>query len=155
MVDFSKTVPMISTVAGNVTAGYSGDGGPATDAQMNLSGGVFVDDDSCGQRLYIADSANHRIRMVDPYGRISTFAGTSAHWFSGDGGLATQATLASPFGIAVLGDGDDNIIFVDSGNHRLREVTPGGQTLSFPPVHPSAPPPKPLGLQLKPPPEFL
>src|SRR5207245_5079667 len=84
---------IISTVAGNGTKGFSGDGGPATNAQLapfGLHQGLAVD--SAGN-LYIADVANHRIRMVDTAGIISTVAGNGTGAFAGDGGPAINASL--------------------------------------------------------------
>jgi trimeric autotransporter adhesin len=89
----------ITTVAGNGLASFSGDGGPATSASLNYPTGVAVD--SFGN-LYIADFVNNRIRMVNAAGTISTFAGTGKAGFSGDGGLATNAWLYEPSGVAVL-----------------------------------------------------
>jgi DNA-binding CsgD family transcriptional regulator len=108
--------------AGNGQAGFSGDTGPATGAQLNRPGGLAVD----GQgNLYIADSGNNRIRKVDVNGTINTVAGSGKYYGdSGDGGPATSARLSFPFGIAVARDG--TIYIADTGNNRLREVTPAG-----------------------------
>src|SRR6202158_1345585 len=89
-VDTSGT---ISTVAGTGTCGYNGDGIPATTAQLNFPRGVAVD--SSGN-VYIGDTLNHRVRMVDTSGKISTFAGTGNGGFSGDGGPATSANIGNP-----------------------------------------------------------
>ena len=83
----------ISTVAGNGTPGFSGDGGAATNAALNLPYGVAVD--SSGN-LYIGDGGNHRVRKVTPGGTITTAAGTGAPGFAGDGGPATQALFNDP-----------------------------------------------------------
>jgi sugar lactone lactonase YvrE len=112
---------IISTVAGNGTAGFSGDGGPATSAALNGPNGVAVD---ANGNLFIADQLNRRIRKVTPGGIISTFAGNGTSGFSGDGGPATKAALASPSGEAV--DASGNLFFADLGNQRIREVTPQG-----------------------------
>jgi sugar lactone lactonase YvrE len=112
---------VISTVAGNGTRGFSGDGGPATAAQLDTQDGVAVD--SAGN-LYIADSFNFRIRKVTAAGVISTVAGNGTPGFSGDGGLATAAQLGNPTGIAV--DSAGNLYFSDVHFHRVRKVTPDG-----------------------------
>jgi sugar lactone lactonase YvrE len=117
---------VISTVAGNGSASYSGDGGPATSAAIFQPFGVAVD--SAGD-LFIADSFNHRIREVSPSGVISTFAGTGTPGFSGDGGPATSASLDFPYGVAVDAAGD--LFIADFGNNRVREVSPGGVISTF------------------------
>jgi hypothetical protein len=111
----------ISTIAGNGTQGFSGDGGPATRAQLFNPEGIAVD---ASGDIFIADSGNNRLRKVTPAGAISTFAGTGTQGFSGDGGPATSAALNNPFGVAVDAGGD--VFLGDSGNNRIREVTPAG-----------------------------
>ena len=91
---------IITTVAGNGTVGYSGDGGPATSAQLNVPFGVAVD---ASGNLYIADAYNHRIRKVSATGIITTVAGNGSGGYSGDGGPATSAQLDGPQGVAVDG----------------------------------------------------
>ena len=120
---------VVTTVAGTGQAGFSGDGGLATTAQLNFPGGVAVDRNS---NIYIADLNNQRIRKVDPSGIISTIAGTGTPGFSGDGGLATQAQLhlnnrvwtQLTGGVAV--DNLGNVYIADSYNHRVRGVGPDG-----------------------------
>lgn len=112
---------IINTIAGNGTAGYSGDGGPATSAMINGPGSVAVDN---AGNLYIADSRNQRIRKVNPAGIITTVAGSGTAGFSGDGGPATNANLSGPFGVAV--DGAGNLYIPDSGNRRIRKVDTSG-----------------------------
>jgi sugar lactone lactonase YvrE len=108
----------ISIVAGNGTHGYSGDGGPATAAELAAPDAVALD--AAGD-LFIVDTGNHRIREVDhATGNISTVAGDGTGGFAGDGGDATQAELRYPSRIALDGDGD--LFIVDSGNDRIREV---------------------------------
>ena len=111
----------ISTVAGNGIAGFTGDGGPATSAQVNQPGGVEVD--SSGN-IFIADQINHRIRKVDSSGNISTVAGNGTQGFGGDGGPATGAQLDHPSGVAV--DSSGNIFFTDTGSARIRKVNTSG-----------------------------
>jgi trimeric autotransporter adhesin len=111
----------IATVAGNGTAGYGGDGGVATKAKLHYPSGVVVD--SMGN-LYIGDYLNHRIRKVTPKGIITTVAGNGISGFGGDGGMATKAQLSYPSGVMV--DTANNFYIADTGNHRVRKVTPGG-----------------------------
>jgi len=112
---------VITTVVGNGTSGFSGDGGPATQAVVRNPLGVAVAQDGT---FYIADTNNARIRRVSPAGIITTVAGTGASGSSGDGGPATQATLRTPRAIAVAPDG--SFYFADNGNHRIRRVGPDG-----------------------------
>jgi PKD repeat protein len=109
----------ITTVAGNGTAGFSGDGGPATAAQLN--GLISVALDPAGN-LYIADRFNHRVRKVSPAGTITTVAGNGTAGFSGDGGPAGSAQLNEPFGVAL--DAAGNLYIADTVNDRVRRVTP-------------------------------
>ena len=112
------TTGNIQTVAGNGTAGFSGDGGPATDAELFRPSGVLVDN---AGNIFIADSGNERIReVVATTGNIQTVAGNGTAGFNGDGGQATSAELNGPTGVFV--DGLGNIFIADSGNERIREV---------------------------------
>jgi sugar lactone lactonase YvrE len=111
----------ITTVAGTGVAGSAGDGGPATTAQLTSPEGIAVDQ---AGNLYIADRDNHRIRKVTPEGTISTFAGTGAAGFSGDGGQATAAQLRNPQAVTV--DGAGAVYIADTGNHRVRRVALDG-----------------------------
>ena len=107
----------ISTVAGTGEEGFSGDGGPATVAMLNGPGGIALDG---AGNLYIADGSNHRVRKVDAAtGDISTIAGTGRVGFSGDGGLATAATLRFPGPVAC--DSAGNLFVVDD-ERRIRKV---------------------------------
>lgn len=112
---------IISTVAGNGTAGYSGDGGDATAAKLNQPKDVVVD---ASGNLYIADFLNHCIRKVNTSGIITTIAGTSGAAFTGDGGPATSANLNNPISVWVETDG--SIIFSDNGNARIRRISTSG-----------------------------
>jgi trimeric autotransporter adhesin len=114
------TAGVTTTVAGNGTVGFSGDGGPATSAQLAAVNGVAVD--SAGN-IYIADTGNHRIRKVSPQGVITTIAGTGEPGYGGDGGPATAARLTSPSGVAVDTAGD--LLLADTSNNRIRKVTDG------------------------------
>jgi sugar lactone lactonase YvrE len=107
---------IITTVAGNGSFGFSGDGGPATAAPLNHPTGVAVDGSG---NLFIVDSSNQRIRQVSN-GVITTVAGNGTHGFSGDGGPATAAALNFPWGIAV--DGAGNLFVADQFNFRVRRV---------------------------------
>ena len=111
---------IITTVAGNGTPGYSGDGGAATAASLNTPADVAVD--SSGN-IYIADTLNYRIRKVDPSGVISTVAGNGSSLYSGDGGPATGAGLTS-FGLTV--DSSGNLYFADKNNQRIRKIDASG-----------------------------
>ena len=110
----------ITTVAGNGTAGYSGDNGPATAAELASPAGVAVD--SAGD-LFIADTGNNVIREVNlSTGMITTVAGNGTDGYSGDGGQATAAELNDPEGVAVDSAGD--LFIADTGNNVIREVNP-------------------------------
>lgn len=114
---------IIATVAGNSPlpgpGGFSGDGGPAVNAQLNYPIDVAVDR---AGNLYIADYSNNRIRRVSPDGIISTIAGNDTQGYSGDGGPATRASLWWPRALTV--DGAGNIYVADSGNDAIRVLRP-------------------------------
>jgi trimeric autotransporter adhesin len=118
---------VITAVAGNGKelrmgeGGFSGDGAPATEAQLSGPSGVSVDSAGC---LYIADMRNKRIRKVTPAGIISTAAGNGGFGLSGDGGPATLAQLYEPQGMAI--DSAGNLYIADRRNMRVRKVTPAG-----------------------------
>ncbi len=122
----------ITTIAGRTAPGYpggfSGDGGPATSAQLSTPADLAVDKNG---NVYIADFGNDRIRKVTPGGRITTFAGTGKHGFSGDGGPATSArlylsNLGNPCQSGLAVDSHENVYIADAGNHRVRKVAPNG-----------------------------
>jgi hypothetical protein len=124
----AMTAGHIYTVAGTGTAGYSGDGGPATAAMLQTPTSVVTD---AAGNLVIADSANNRIRVVAAtsgtfYGQtmtagdIYTVAGNGSYGFAGDGGPAPSAELRDPLGVSV--DGAGNLLIADTGNERVRLV---------------------------------
>jgi hypothetical protein len=107
----------LQVVAGAGSSGFSGDGGPATDAQLRLP--YTARWGQAGQ-IVIADTGNDRIRTVDRTGTIRTVAGDGTRGFSGDGGPATDAQLAAPHSVAV--DATGRIVIGDTNNNRLREL---------------------------------
>ena len=111
----------IDTIAGVTLSGFSGDGGPAINAQFNSPRGLDFDRQD---NLYIADTLNHRIRRIAPDGTITTVAGNGFKGHSGDGGLATEAALNEPH--RVEADPDGYLYIGDSYNHAIRMVTPQG-----------------------------
>ncbi len=117
---------IISTVVGNGAFGFSGDGGPATEAALNEPTGIVRDPNG---NLYIADRSNHRIRRVSPSGTISTYAGVADGGDGGDGGPATAAGLYAPSDIAL--DTAGNLYIADQSNHRIRKVLTTGTILNW------------------------
>jgi hypothetical protein len=112
---------IITTVAGNGSPGYSGDGGPATEASLFLPLSVAVD--AIGN-LYIADTWGERIRKVGTNGIITTVAGNGVFGYAGDGGQATNANLYSPRSVSV--DATGNLYIDDRDNYRIRKVDTNG-----------------------------
>ncbi|MBZ5565188.1 MAG: hypothetical protein LAP13_22555 [Acidobacteriia bacterium] len=109
---------IISTIAGNGSPGFSGDGGPATSASLMSPQGLAVDSDG---NLWIADTGNNRIRRVDASSDvIKTVAGGGGVGFGGDGGPATRASLGGPTAVAV--DDGGNLFIADTHNQRIRRV---------------------------------
>ncbi|MEA2973891.1 MAG: hypothetical protein QOG82_2349 [Actinomycetota bacterium] len=107
-----------TVLAGIMTGGFSGDGGPATSAQLNLPSAAAID---AAGNVYITDTGNHRVRKVTPAGIITTFAGNGVAGFTGEGAAATSASLREPGAIAVSPTGD--VVFADRRNYRLRKVS--------------------------------
>ncbi len=111
----------INTFAGNGVAGFSGDGGQASVAELKSPTGIAMD---ANGNFYIADAINNRVRMVNTTGIISTFAGKGAPSYSGDGGAATAAGLNFPSGVAV--DMTGNVLIADANNSCIRLVNTSG-----------------------------
>ena len=133
----AQDLPPLSIYSGTFQqAGFSGDGGKATDALFYNPWAATVDSDG---NLYVADSCNNRIRKIDPNGIITTVAGSGgntsstscafATGYSGDGGPATTAQLNQPKGVAV--DSAGNIYISDAGNKVIRKVDTGGIITTF------------------------
>jgi sugar lactone lactonase YvrE len=121
------TSGIITTIAGNGTPGYSGDGGPATSAQLRGPWGLFMDG---AGNLYIAEhSFNSVIRKVDTSGIIHTVAGVGGPGYGGDGGPATEAPLYTP--TAVVVDSNHELFIADNGNYRVRKVDAAGIITTF------------------------
>ncbi len=117
---------IITTIAGNGTYGYSGDGGDAL--QASLAGPSAVSEDPRGN-VYVADSGNYVIRMIDAAGIIHTVAGNHTYGFSGDGGPATLAQMT--FAGGVLADTNGNFYIADTGNKRVRKVDSTGKITTY------------------------
>ncbi len=121
----------IQVVAGSGPAGFengglAGDGGPAIEARLNCPGGLAVDPQG---NLFVADTLNNRVRMIDTSGIITTVAGSGATGldqggYAGDGGPATEATFEFPYGLAF--DADGNLYVTDHGNDVIREIDAKG-----------------------------
>ncbi len=116
-----NTAGVITTVAGNGTTGFSGDNGPAIDAELYGLVGIIVDRFG---NLYITEWGNDRIRKVDSTGIITTIAGNGTYGYNGDNIAATTAEIYAPTGI--ITDDEGNIIFSDVGNHRVRKINTTG-----------------------------
>jgi trimeric autotransporter adhesin len=117
--DDDDDVGIITTVAGTgevPTSDDVGDGGPATEAQLNRPADLVFDKSG---NLYIAEQNGYRVRKVDTHGIITTVAGTGVDGFSGDGGPATSAQFNSPDLITL---DEDNLYIADFFNHRIRLV---------------------------------
>ena len=117
---------IIQTVAGvgpnwPFGGGYSGDGGAATNASLNMPYGLALDN---AGNLYIADNYSHVVRKIDGNGIITTIAGNGVKGFAGDGGAATNASFSFPRDVKV--DLTGNVYISDSGNNRIRRVDTNG-----------------------------
>ena len=117
--------PAISTFAGNGAKGFSGDGGPAVQAQLNDPTGIARGPDGA---VYICDTGNHRIRRVTPDGRIATVAGTGEPGWGGDGGPATAALLHEPYEVRF--DKSGNVYWVERLSHTVRRLDPKSGLIS-------------------------
>jgi uncharacterized protein (TIGR03437 family) len=117
---------VISTVAGNGTAGHSGDGGPGTQAQLSFPTGLTADN---AGNLYIADADSQSIRMLSPSGIITTIAGTGDVGYTGDGGLAAMAQFNGPAGLAT--DVSGNLFVADQFNNAIRILQPVSSNVSI------------------------
>ncbi|MCD6013442.1 MAG: hypothetical protein K0Q79_3304 [Flavipsychrobacter sp.] len=115
----SASAQIITTIAGTGTAGFSGDGGPATAAQINSNWGMARD---ASGNIYIGDFGNNRIRKISPAGIITTYAGNGSSAASGDGGPATAAGL-SVTGVATHGT---DVYFADVFSSRIRKINAAG-----------------------------
>ncbi len=112
---------LLTRFAGNGRGGNAGDGGPASQAQLNFPMGIAID---ASNNVYIADRDSHVVRKVAANGIISTVAGTGTAGFSGDSGPATSARINKPMGVAV--DASGNVYIADTGNEAVRKVTAAG-----------------------------
>ncbi len=112
---------IITNVAGIKHSGYTGDGGPATNAHLAFPTCVYLDNLN---NIYISDWGNSRVRMVNPVGTINTIAGNGIYGYSGDGGPATAAEFNGPMGIYI--DASKNIYVADVGNERIRKIGTDG-----------------------------
>jgi DNA-binding beta-propeller fold protein YncE len=122
---FDFTTKAIAVIAGTGKAGYSGDGGPATSAQMNAPHEVRFDSKG---NIFVAERDNHVVRYIDMKSKmISTAAGTGMRGFSGDGVPANRAQLAQPHSIAL--DHADNVYICDIMNNRVRRIDPKTGTI--------------------------
>jgi hypothetical protein len=110
----------ITTIAGTGSKGYSGDGGPAIQAQFNQQFGIAQD---AYGNIYVADTGNSRIRRIDRDGIISTVAGNGVSGYSGDGGPAISASLKNPEDVLVM---DGKLVIADASNYRIRVVDASG-----------------------------
>jgi len=122
---------IITTICGNDTLGFTGDGGPSTAAQINHAYGIAVDDSF---NVYIADGENGRIRKINgSTGIINTIAGNGSSGFSGDGMSATLAEINGPTGVAT--DIFGNLYIADYGNNVVRKINPSGIISTIAGIH--------------------
>jgi uncharacterized protein (TIGR03437 family) len=121
---FKLSGSSVIVVAGNGRAGFSGDGGPAVNAELNDPFGIAID---LKGNIFVADSLNNRIRVIDPTGTINTWAGNGqigSVGAYGDGGPATSASMNNPLGVAV--DSFNQVYVADTGNNMIRKITLSG-----------------------------
>ncbi len=123
------TTGIISTIIGNGSTGFTGDGGPATAAGLYYPGGVSV---SPSGDLFIADNLHNRIRKVNASGTISTVAGNGTASYGGDGGLAMLAMLNGPVDVSL--DPSGMLYISDYANHRIRKVNMSSIAVDNPPL---------------------
>ena len=116
-----NTDGIISTIGGTGVYGFSGDGGPATNAEIGLVNSIVID--SAGN-IYLSDESNNRVREIDVTGNINTIAGDSTYGYHGDAVQATSTSLWGPQGIAL--DNSGNLFIADYGNNRIRKVDASG-----------------------------
>ncbi len=116
----------IRTIAGTGERGYSGDGGPAIDAQLASPNGLLVD---AAGNVYVSDSGNYRVRKVDSSGMIETIAGTGEPGNFGNGGPAVEARLRYPRNLAL--DSSDHLFIADTGNDTVRRISGSGMIEPF------------------------
>jgi sugar lactone lactonase YvrE len=116
---------MLVTIAGTGEAGYSGDGGKATEAQVGDIWNVVADAQG---NLYVADGTNRRVRKIDPSGIVTTYAGNGSENFSGEGGPAVDAGIPGPDGVSLGPDG--SLYIADTTDTRVRKVTPDGKIIT-------------------------
>lgn len=116
-----KLAPVVTTIAGTGVRGSAGVGGPAADAELWYPQDLAIAPDGS---VYVAENANHRISRIGPDGVLTVIAGTGIPGFSGDGGPATSAQLRDPISVALGGDG--SLYVADSGNNRIRKISPDG-----------------------------
>ncbi len=121
VVRYVNAAGIIQTIAGTGVQGYSGDGGPATEAKMAGPSRLKIGPDGA---LYVCETRNHVIRRIDQNGIISTWAGTGSRGYSGDGGPATAAQLDTPYDIHFAPNGDAYI--ADTGNNVIRRIDGNG-----------------------------
>jgi serine/threonine-protein kinase len=117
---------VISTIAGTGARGSSGDTGPATSAKLASPTGIAMD---ALNDVFIADTGNNKVRVVNAGGTITTFAGTGSPGFGGDGGPATAANLAGPSGLGI--DQAGNVYISDTLNNRIRVVSQPGTISTY------------------------
>ena len=117
---------IITTLAGNGSAGYAGDGGPATSAEIARPAHVALDGSS---NVFILDTVNDVVRRVSPSGDITTVAGNGSSGYSGDGGAAVNAQMNNPTGLAV--DAAGNLLIADTYNCAVRKVSVTGTITTF------------------------